>query len=43
MNYGNSADQNIAAAGNGLSSERPRPGSRWLFLAWPVRERLADI
>ncbi len=40
-----SADQGNslgASAGNGLSSEKVRPDSAWLFYIWPVRQRLSD-
>lgn len=44
MGYGDSGSVSLGASvGSSLSSEKPRPGSSWLFFAWPVRERLADI
>lgn len=32
-----------ASANNSTGKDRPGPGMAWLFSAWPVRERLADI
>lgn len=45
MDYGASANNSTSMGGTecATSTERSGPGMTWLFSAWPVRERLADI